>query len=307
MKRPDFDWDADLSGEPLRRRMFTPELAARIRAAAEAEAFRQTGAKTAYLRRVMHFCAMTGCLSAAFLLAMHLNGLTPVNPAVRGSSGEMEAVTVGEAESARVSKPAAEPSAAYPSAETSDDAARTRLSTLNVLEPSEVWRILFDQSYPFSGLEMLFGESVGDGRYLMVSSKITTKDDSLYGEVSVNLFVLKQDGWHWESRMSYTLPGYLRFGESRVLTGWFSLTPEEHRIDIFTGFLTDPDIAAIRVVDDQDGVYEAKLFPASGGVKIWFARTPERTNRRYKVEGLDWDGNVVYVEYLNWHSMKKSE
>jgi hypothetical protein len=89
MNRPDPDWyAADLKGEPLRVNMFTTELAARIRA--EAEAVRQAGSKTPVVRRYLYFGAVAGCLAAILLMAIQQDRLALPGLAVGDSAVELD-------------------------------------------------------------------------------------------------------------------------------------------------------------------------------------------------------------------------
>jgi hypothetical protein len=91
MNRPDLEGDVlDLRGEPLRVKMFTPELAARIRARAAAEAARSTGANAAMARRTLYFGVMAGCLAVILLIAIRQDRLALPGPAVGDSSVAVE-------------------------------------------------------------------------------------------------------------------------------------------------------------------------------------------------------------------------
>jgi len=87
--------------------------------------------------------------------------------------------------------------------------------------------------------------------------------------------------------------------DARVMPGWFGIGGPQDKspdifIHIFKGFLLDPEIAGIRVRDNRDEGYEAKLFHEPEGVRIWYARTPEQPSGEYMVEALDASGKVRY-------------
>lgn len=334
MNQPEPDWYAELKGEPLRSRMFTPELAARIRT----KAVRKTEAKIQpSLRRVLNFGVMAGCMAVILLLAVQLNRLSPPDPAIGSTSmnSGINASAAGGGHGTPTGSPTApaETGGGVKAAEETEDdrsidtgesveaveadptdgkiryARDSDIPTLMVAEPTlEEWQMLIDASYPELRTEILHEESVGDGRRLILSRKLTAVGEAVHGVVAADEFVREGDGWQRKTRLTYTPPDNLKNSGAGMLTGNLGIIgPGKKIIGIFMGFVLDPAITRVRVKDHLDGAYEAKLFPDAEGVTVWFARTPEQEHRRYMIEGLDEDGNVADWATLNWHSMKHRE
>jgi len=369
MNRLDPDWHADLRGEPLRAKMFTPELAARIRAQAEAESVRSARTTNASTRRALYIGAAASCLAVILLLALQQDrvtlleqivvgdssvqpgepvsaagggqdaaitgsatgtearsetgedGATPEEPSSAGSDGAGQPAEPGQP--AEAADPGAvepdatsEPDAADKAGKT-DDAARaapddsrfrypvgSKYPRLMVKEPNrEDWQLLVDLTHPNRQYEVIFEDFVDDRRWLIVSRVMTEKGDELRGRLMVDEMAWELDGWQWSGSLEFE-SGSLRNSDKRVIASWMGFGPKESAIEIFMGFLLDPDIVRIRVTDHRDDVHEAKLFPDARGVTLWYARTPEQPyHSDYVVEGWDAEGNMVYSKPLKDHAL----
>jgi hypothetical protein len=310
MNRPDPDWYADLKGEPLRVRMFTPELAARI----HEKAVRKAAMSEAPLsRRALVFGALAGCLAAIMLLAVQQNLLPWPGLAVDNSSVEMgvHTSTAGGGRDAATETndagTANEPEHVETDSASSETGSpfRSEIPTLRVEDPTLTeWQTLLDVSYPELQTEILHMESVGDGRQIVLSRNITVIDDVLHGVLAANKFVWKGDGWQRSGLSAYTDQINMKDTEFQVITRGWSIGANEQYIDGFMGFVLDPAITRVHVRDHLGNVHEAKLFPEAEGVTTWFVITPEPSRRQYVVEGLDENGNVVYGESISLRSMK---
>ena len=369
MNRPEPDWHADLRGEPLRAKMFTPELAARIRAQAEAESVRSARTTNASTRRALYIGAAASCLAVILLLALQQDrvtlleqivvgdssvqpgepvsaagggqdaaitgsatgtearsetgedGATPEEPSSAGSDGAGQPAEPGQP--AEAADPGAvepdatsEPDAADKAGKT-DDAARaapddsrfrypvgSKYPRLMVKEPNrEDWQLLVDLTHTNRQYEVIYEDFVDDRRWLIVSRVMTEKDDELRGRLLVDEMAWELDGWQWSGSLEFE-SGSLRNSDKRVIASWMGFGPKESAIEIFMGFLLDPDIVRIRVTDHRDDVHEAKLFPDARGVTLWYARTPEQPyHSDYVVEGWDAEGNMVYSKPLTDHAL----
>jgi len=349
MRLPDPDWYAALKDGPLRRRMFTPELAARIREEAVRGAREQAGSH----RRLLWFGSLAACLAAFLLIAVHQDRLTlpgsisedfgysspgqghpvtasggghdaadgpPRKPAEADGGGtEPEGRTAVHTETGENGESAedagteggtgADESGSSADAVASDqtdgriqytDHGKTPI--LKVSEPSlEEWQLLIDALKPGRESVVLDVEAVGADkkRRLILSRQLRSAGGALFGDVRVDEVEWGVGGWRNWASVSHVPGDNLMDTDARVITGWFGIGPQDKSIDIFMGFLLDPEIVSMRVRDHRNEVYEAKLFHETEGVRIWYAHTPEQPRGRYVIEGLDANGNIVFEEPLN--------
>lgn len=310
MNRPDPDWYEDLRGEPLRSRMFTPELASRIRA----EAVRMKPAGSALSRRVQYIGAAAGCLAAVLLLALQQDRLPwfalPDGKSVFEAKPESVYTLDGSGKSVSERELAAaggEPGdSGYDRTGSAGGGAWSDDPRLIVKNPTlNEWQAFIDELYPQrQRMEVFNEESIDDGRRIVLSRKITAVDDAVHAVIAAYEFEWNFNGWQQRVGMTYTPLDNLQDSDEAVLTGWFGSGPDEQGYDIFMGFILDPGITAMRVTDHLGETYEARLFKDMEGVTAWFAMTPVQERRLYEVEGLDKDGNVVYSKSHHSHSLK---
>lgn len=346
MRLPDPDWYAALKGEPFRKRMFTPELAARIRVAA----VHGTGANSGAYRRLLRLGSLAACLSVFLLFLVHQDRLTLPGSDIEGfghssagrgdpvtaSGGGLDAAagsprkpagtngggtapegkgTAGHAATGETGEHVAEggtdADASGPSADAAaSDPAEGRIQytdqantpILTVSEPSlEEWRLLVDALKPGRESAVLDVTAVGDDekRRLIMSRQLRSAGGALFGDVRVDEVEWEGSGWRNRASVWHVPSDNLLDTDAGVIIGWFGIGPHEESIEIFTGFLLDPEIVSMRVRDHRNEVYEAKLFQETEDVRIWYAHTPEQPRGRYVIEGLDANGNVVFEEPLN--------
>ena len=351
MRQPEPAWYADLRDEPLRVRMFTPELADRIRREAVRNAKEM---KAAPYRRMALLGAAACCLAAVLLIAVRQDRFS-LPGVVIGNSGSSGISTVDQGGSVSAEGGGQDVLAGSPQAPAETDGAGTpqghtgadereqpgadggeapkdrekaesggegaaegsanqdkdsllqyadsgKITILKVAEPTlDEWQLLIDALKPGRESVVLEVEEVegSQKRRLILSRKLTAADGTLRGDVRVDEVEWGVNGWRNGTSVWYTPEENLLDTDARVLISTFGIGPHDSSIDIFMGFLLDPDIVSMRVRDERDEVYEAKLFPEENGLRIWYARTPEqpRSNITW-IEGLDANGNVIYEQKL---------
>lgn len=306
-------WYDALQGQPLKKRTFTRELADKIRSqaiqSANRKPFSAAWATMVSTAAIVAVAAMLILVSGQELFQRG-NQAEASQARAAGSDGTLNEQAVQLAgDKAEVQElvleelTEADP-AAIPKEWSGDP---ILVPTLAIAAPTdEEWQQLLDNSYPNFPTEILYKKKVGDDLMLIFSKKVNVAEGYTGVSLATNEFEWTDHGWRRAAGFGYSPHENLQEEINEdLLVSWYGsdLIPLDSSttITMFSGLVVNPSITQIRVIDDQDQMYEVQLLPSDDGFTYFFTALPPGKRGIYQLEGVDASGQIIYNEVYIYH------
>lgn len=274
------DWYEALQGNHLRKRTFTDQLAARIKA-------RAVSTTTSRISVTRKFAFLGASMLAVMAIIVFINGNYLNNS---NMTSERNSNSTNQSVSGTSSQLSNDEAIGQ-----SDD----QIQFSKTLTDSEWQQLLNRDDHQGSGLEMRYKESVGEDKMLVFSSN-GFADGNLYLRVDEYDWTTQVRGLYNNTQYQWVNNGLTSssMSEESYKNTIITVPTRRNDISIFMGAIIDPHVSEIRVSDNYNGFKLAEIVRDDEGNAYWFAVLTWDSIKKweYKVETLDTESKLLSEE-----------
>ncbi|MUT66882.1 hypothetical protein [Paenibacillus sp. NEAU-GSW1] len=157
------------------------------------------------------------------------------------------------------------------------------------------WEQVLELKYPDADTAIIEKKSIDDSKMLLFYRKLYESNGYRSISLSVDGFDDMQNQWVWSQSLSYSI-GEPRESKQPLQGQWYDIDPNS----FYFGVVNDPQIASIRIVDENGAMKTAEFVTDEYGYVYCFAELIRQND--YTVEGLNADGKVIYSEIKSFSS-----
>lgn len=313
MEQSNPNWYESMQGNPLKGRTFTEQTAAAIKLRAKSQSSS---------RKLPRFVIAAAASVSVLMLTLFAYNQGTFAPNTDISLGQAAAPEAPAPEAPAPEAPAIE--AVEPNTELTDDTIHYAdvppdqllkessptdsewLAFINELEES-IWLDQYkDSDHYFDNKKMMKSIRLDeDSHYIFMKSTNDLGDIKLsfydieWGSkwapwgIKDNNEIVGTSGWKQRANITHRIEQ-----EEQQKRGAFE--SEYYRMDdhsIFVSMSKDPNVAKVRITDNNNNVYFAEIVANEDGYTYWHASTTVNA-QLFTLESLDAEGNVLYMEEL---------